>query len=43
MTYGVGNQGPGMGQAQQCGRVKLVSIKIGLGLWCLMPLSTIFQ
>ena len=24
-TYGVGNLGPGLGQAEQCGRVKLVN------------------
>jgi hypothetical protein len=25
MAYDVGNPGPGMGQAQKCGRVKLVN------------------
>jgi hypothetical protein len=25
MTYDVGNQGPGLGQAQKCDRVKLVN------------------
>jgi len=24
MTYGIGNLGPGLGQAQKCGGVKLV-------------------
>jgi hypothetical protein len=25
ITYGIGNSGPGLGQAQQCGRVKPIN------------------
>jgi len=27
MTYGIGNPSPGMGQAQNCGRVKFMHFK----------------
>jgi len=33
MTYDVGNQGPGLGQAQKCGRVKQVNEITTLPSW----------
>ena len=50
--HDIGN--PDLGQVHKCGRVKLVKVQYTIlsywskgvkryGLWCLMPLSTIFQ
>jgi hypothetical protein len=45
-NYAYGNPGAGLGQAQKCeGNKPIHGIPniIWLGLWCLTPLSTIFQ